>query len=143
MGREISGRLPEAKPLEAPRVEPISKPFQYATVPAGKTKTVYELDVSGPKVAFLQYVANNYFLETYHIWEVDGKPVIDPYLELSLAPVDRPKPLLPWMRVNDFVRWRVRNKGAFDRTIEVVLDGIIVPEEDVFILISMGLPIGR
>ena len=140
IGRELRA---EEAPLRTPRVEPIPYPYAYREVPAGETVTVYELRVPKGRVAYLQRVANNYYEGIKHYWEVDGKPVYDPYFELSLAPVDNPKQIVPWMRVREFTRWRCRNDSSVSRTIEILLDGILVVEEDVSILLKMGLPISE
>jgi len=132
--------LPE---IEFPHVTPFPAPYQTATIKAGQEGRVYYYKIPYDEVGFIQYVANNYFPNTYGYWIVDSRQVITPAVELQLAPVNSPKPILPWMRVDDYIEWRVKNLDNEDHTFEVLIDGFTIRREEMPPLMRLIFPVGR
>ena len=118
---QVTVELPKLEAEEVPHITPFPAPYQTATIKAGEEGRVYYYKIPYDEVGFIQYVANNYFPNTYGYWIVDSRQVITPAVELQIAPVNRPKPILPWMRVDDFIEWRVKNEDEDDHTFEGLL----------------------
>lgn len=129
--------------MEAIRATRIPDPVQTKTVGAGKREEVFYFAVPKGNVFWIQRIANNYYESCYLYWWVDGKLVISPYVEWQIAFVNNPAPLVPWLRVNEYVRWEAKNDGVEDVDMEVLCDGVYVPLEDIPLMLRLGLPISR
>jgi hypothetical protein len=138
---------PVPLPLRMPKVNAFGKgtanPHQVVTVPAGETKRVFYLKIPEKAVGFLKYVGNTYFLNDYLYWYVDYEPVIDPYIERVLGTINSPLPIVPWRQVDSVIEWKAENNDTVEHTYEILCDGVWVPEEDVDILLRLGMPVGK
>lgn len=132
---------PPEEPLKIPTVKPFPTPYQSKTVDAGATETVYEWVLPANTVAFIQFVGNNMYEDVYLYWYIDKVLVIEPYINWQISPINTPKPISPWLRVEDKIIWKAKNESDVSCLIEVLTDGFFVPVEDVKILREMGLPV--
>ena len=65
----------------------IYSPYQYATIPAGSSQTLYLLEPE-PYIAFIRYVANSWYPNTYLEWRIDNEVV--ERIERQIAPANAP-----------------------------------------------------
>lgn len=129
---------------KAPRIIQFPSPYQHVVVAAGKTDVpVYYEAVPEGKVGFIQRVGNNYFQDGFLKWYIDGHLVISPYVDFEIASPNNPLLLEPWMRVEDEVLWTATNNSKLSQHWEVYLQGIMVPLEDVPLLLALGLPVSQ
>lgn len=143
IGRQLSKAITPPALKTPPHTTPFPKPYQYETVTSGSKEKVYELDIPPTCIGYIQHVGNNYYSDTYIYWNVDGSLIIEPSIELSLAPVNSPKEILPWIRVNKHILWEAKNGSTTDLDFEVFCDGFYVLIEDIPKLLDMNLPLGR
>jgi len=102
------------------------KPYQFATVAAGESGTVFLLKVPSGHRAYIQRTANNWFQNTYLNWKVDGELVEK--VERMIAPTPAPKPESPPIIAVDSIEWIAFNNSDSSHTFEVLQDGIFQEE---------------
>ena len=103
-----------------------SKPYQYATVSAGETKTVFLIKVPSGCKAYIQKTANNWFPNTYLKWKVDDELVEK--VERQIAPVNSPKPEIPPIIAVNKIEWIVVNNSKSSFIFEVLQEGAFQQE---------------
>ena len=130
------------KDSRPPIIKPFPTPYQSVTVPAKTSKqVVYEWKLPAKSVAFIQYVGNNMFENFYLYWFIDRDLIISPYINWQIAPVNVPKVISPWIRVNEEIVWVAKNLSALGCLVEVLCDGFYTSTNDLDILYRMNLPI--
>lgn len=98
------------------------KPYQYVTVAAGETKTVFILNVPHGHRAYIQRTANNMFSNSFLEWKVDGELVEK--VERQIAPVNSPKPETPPIIALAKIEWIAINNSDSSHIFEVLQEGI-------------------
>ncbi len=103
-----------------------TKPYQYATIAAGQSGTVFTLNVPKGHKAYIQRTANNWFPNTYWKWKVDGELVEK--VERQISPVHIPKLEHPPIVAIDKIEWVAVNNSTSSHIFEVLQDGIFQEE---------------
>lgn len=145
LGEVIARKIAPSTLLKAPKTIPFPDPYQHKVVTAGqKNITVYSFKVPEGMVGFIQRVGNNAFENAYLIWRVDGRVIISPWIDYQIAPCNMPKPVTPWLRVNEEILWTgTNNNENLACDMEVMVDGFYTRKEDVDILLRLNQPIGE
>lgn len=97
-------------------------PYQYAVVPAGETKIVWEMPVSAGYVAFINQIACDWFASCFWDFICDG---VHRKIEHEF-PVTEPNHFDPPIVARKRIKWIFHNEGAVDRTVGVLCDGELV-----------------
>ena len=98
------------------------KPYQYTTVVAGETKTVFLINVPNGHKAFIQRTANNWFQNTYLEWKIDDE--IIEKVERQIAPVNFPRQEIPPLIAKNKIEWIAVNNGDSSYIFEVLQEGV-------------------
>ena len=103
------------------------KPYQFATVAAGESGTVFSMNVPKGNKAFIKNTGNSWFIKTYLNWRVDGELVEK--VERRIASVNSPRGETPPIIAIGTIEWVAVNNDAYPHVFEVLQDGIFVPLE--------------
>lgn len=102
------------------------KPYQYATVAAGETKTVFLINVPAGHKAYIQRTGNNWFSSTYLEWKVDDELIEK--VQRVIAAVVAAKPENPPIVAVNKIEWIAVNNSSSSQVFEVLQDGIFQEE---------------
>ena len=95
-------------------------PYQYAEVPAGEKKIVWELKVTGGYTGFINKVSCDWYKSCFWEWSVDGVLIEKVEREVS---VTEPDEFSPPIIARKWIRWIYYNKDTVDHVVGVMLDG--------------------
>lgn len=144
--QEIASRIPinardSVIATKIPLIKPFPTPYQSKSVAAKTTETIYSWKIPALAVGFIQFVGCNMFENLYLRWYIDNVLVIEPYINWQIAPVNVPKQISPWLRVEKEIVWKAENKSDLTCLVEVMCDGFFCLLGDVPILRHMNLPV--
>lgn len=99
--------------------------YQYKTVEAGGSATVYKLDnpERGILVGIITQVANDWYPDTFLEWYIDYKPKRVDYV---IGQMDAPKEYERGIPFHHEVKWVAHNKSDEDHVFGVLCDGFFV-----------------
>ena len=98
------------------------EPYQYATVKAGETKTVYTRRITGGYVGFITQLSVSWYASTYIDWICDG--VLLERL-LRAIPFTTPKEFDPPIKVKKKIDFIAYNGDTSDHSFGVLCDGFL------------------
>lgn len=102
--------------------------YQYRTVLAGGSATVYRLE--NPQedllVGIITQVANDWYPHTFLEWFIDYEPK---RIEYVVGSVDAPKEFLRGIPFHHEVKWVAHNEDVSDHVFGVLCDGFFVDKE--------------
>jgi len=102
--------------------------YQYATVKAGESKTVWFMRNPQPQllVGIITQVANSWYPNTYLEWFIDHYPK---KIEYVIGDVEKPKHFERGIPFHGQVKWVAHNEDTVAHTFEVLCDGFFIPKK--------------
>jgi len=102
--------------------------YQYKTVPAGRSDTVFKLENPQPDLlmGIITQVANDWYPNTYLDWLIDYSPK---RVEYKIAEIENPKGYERGIPFEREVRWIAYNNDVSDHVFGVLCDGFFISKK--------------
>jgi len=126
-----------------PVITPFRSPLQDKILEPGQQDTVYVYEILKGNIGYIQFIGNNSFDNAYLIWTIDGKNVLKLNVTWDIGAINAPKPITPWLPVEDEVRFLGVNNSSQRVHFHVLCDGFYTDIGNVERLLGMGLPLGE
>jgi hypothetical protein len=105
------------------------QPHKYVTIPGGFKATFFEWWLPDNHVLHIHQVANNFFMDTYSDWIIDGVRFekVERWISSLNAPLNvKDRYIVAYKNV----KWITFNKGKEDIISEVLIDGVVYLLDD-------------
>lgn len=102
-------------------------PYKHATVEAGKSKVLYDLDIPGEYLGgVITHLGNSWVENTWFTLDVDHSPVIEQKIKRQIAPVNEPTEQHRFIARKN-IRCTAHNDDTEDHDLELLINGFFIP----------------
>jgi hypothetical protein len=112
--------------LKKYKIENIPRPYKYSTISAGSSETLFDLKLSKDQIAFVSYLGNIWFSNTYSELKFDYELYNDSTIGYEIAGIDSPHEELPPIIAHERITWKFFNGDTSSHTFECLVKGIII-----------------